>query len=204
MITPPNTLRFLFPARATAAPSTGTGVCRQPLATTASASALTVPQFRASARPLTTAAASRTSRRRPESTSFSTPQVAGAAAVLMQAGLRGDGGSDTNAAADIRTVKALLFNGAVKPADWTNIAAFAAGLPLRRGGAESFSIPTNSLRAASRVTSLRSASPPAARILPTGATGTGRRVERLGFQHHHQQRHHRRRETIIISTPPTL
>jgi hypothetical protein len=58
-----------------------------------------------------------------EVTSFSTPQVAGAAAVLMQAGLRGDGSSDTNSAADIRTVKALLLNGAVKPADWTNGAA---------------------------------------------------------------------------------
>ena len=55
-------------------------------------------------------------------TSFSTPFVSGAAAVLMQAGLRGDGGSDTNSAADIRAVKALLLNGAVKPADWTNIA----------------------------------------------------------------------------------
>src|SRR5271170_2907772 len=53
-------------------------------------------------------------------TSFSTPQVAGAAAVLMQAGLRGDGGSSTNSAADIRTVKALLLNGAIKPPDWTN------------------------------------------------------------------------------------
>jgi hypothetical protein len=53
-------------------------------------------------------------------TSFSTPYVAGAAAVLMQAGLRGDGGSATNSAADIRTVKALLLNGAIKPPDWTN------------------------------------------------------------------------------------
>ncbi|MGO8838419.1 MAG: S8 family serine peptidase [Limisphaerales bacterium] len=53
-------------------------------------------------------------------TSYSTPQVAGAAAVLMQAGLRGDGGSNTNSAADIRTVKALLLNGAIKPTDWTN------------------------------------------------------------------------------------
>jgi hypothetical protein len=53
-------------------------------------------------------------------TSFSTPQVAGAAAVLMQAALRGDGGGDTNAACDMRTVKALLLNGAVKPANWTN------------------------------------------------------------------------------------
>lgn len=53
-------------------------------------------------------------------TSFSTPYVSGAAAVLWQAGLRGDGGSYTNAASDIRTLKALLLNGAVKPADWTN------------------------------------------------------------------------------------
>lgn len=55
-------------------------------------------------------------------TSYSTPQVAGAAAVLMQAGLRGDGGSDTNSAFDLRTIKALLLNGAVKPSDWTNMA----------------------------------------------------------------------------------
>jgi Subtilase family len=54
-----------------------------------------------------------------DETSTSTPQVAGAAAVLLQAGLRGDGGS-TNSAADIRTLKALLLNGAVKPDDWTN------------------------------------------------------------------------------------
>jgi hypothetical protein len=53
-------------------------------------------------------------------TSDSTPQVAGAAAVLMQAGFRGDGGSDTNSAVDMRTIKALLLNGAVKPAGWTN------------------------------------------------------------------------------------
>jgi hypothetical protein len=56
-------------------------------------------------------------------TSFSTPQVAGAAAVLLQAGIRGDGGSDVKAATNSRTVKALLLNGAVKPADWTNGAA---------------------------------------------------------------------------------
>jgi len=53
-------------------------------------------------------------------TSFSTPQVSGAAAVLMQAALRGDGGSDTNSAFDMRMIKALLLNGAVKPTDWTN------------------------------------------------------------------------------------
>ena len=53
-------------------------------------------------------------------TSFSTPQVSGVAAVLMQAARRGDGGNDTNAAVDLRTIKALLLNGAVKPANWTN------------------------------------------------------------------------------------
>jgi len=53
-------------------------------------------------------------------TSYATPQVAGAAAVLLQAAWRGDGGNDTNSAADLRTIKALLLNGAVKPADWTN------------------------------------------------------------------------------------
>jgi hypothetical protein len=55
-----------------------------------------------------------------EVTSYSTAQVSGGAAVLLQAGLRGDGGSDTNSAADTRTLKALLLNGAVKPADWTH------------------------------------------------------------------------------------
>lgn len=55
-----------------------------------------------------------------DATSFSTPQVAGAAALLWQAGLRGDGGPDTVSATDIRTVKALLLNGAVPPAGWTN------------------------------------------------------------------------------------
>lgn len=55
-----------------------------------------------------------------DETSYSTPLIAGAAAVLLQAGLRGDGGNDTNAATDSRTVKALLLNGAVKPANWTN------------------------------------------------------------------------------------
>jgi len=64
-------------------------------------------------------------------TSFSTPQVAGAAAVLMQTGLRGDGGSDTNSAADIRTIKAFLLNGAIKPVDWTNI--FPSPLDARYG-----------------------------------------------------------------------
>lgn len=53
-------------------------------------------------------------------TSYATPLVTGSAAILVQAALRGDGGGDTTAASDMRTIKALLLNGAVKPADWTN------------------------------------------------------------------------------------
>jgi hypothetical protein len=64
-------------------------------------------------------------------TSYSTPLVSGAAALLEQAAIRGDGGSDTNSAADIRTLKALLLNGAVKPSDWTN--ATFSPLDLRYG-----------------------------------------------------------------------
>lgn len=53
-------------------------------------------------------------------TSYSTPLVAGAATLLLQAGYRGDGGADTNAAVNLRTLKALLLNGAIKPLGWTN------------------------------------------------------------------------------------
>jgi hypothetical protein len=53
-------------------------------------------------------------------TSASTPLVAGSAALLLQAALRGDGGNSTNAAGDMRTLKALLLNGAIKPSGWTN------------------------------------------------------------------------------------
>jgi hypothetical protein len=55
-------------------------------------------------------------------TSFSTPLVTGAAAVLRQAALRGDGGNPASAA-DMRVIKALLLNGALKPADWTHSTA---------------------------------------------------------------------------------
>jgi len=53
-------------------------------------------------------------------TSFAIPQVSGAAAVLIQAGGRGDGGSFTNGSTNMLTLKALLLNGAVKPLGWTN------------------------------------------------------------------------------------
>ena len=65
-------------------------------------------------------------------TSFSTPQVAGAAAILLQAAARGDGGTDnSNDLSDIRMVKALLLNGAQKPPGWTNSAN--SPLDLRHG-----------------------------------------------------------------------
>ncbi len=64
-------------------------------------------------------------------TSFATPFVSGAGAVLLQAGFRGDGGANTGAQTDIRTIKALLLNGAIKPADWTN--GITAPLDARYG-----------------------------------------------------------------------
>lgn len=54
-------------------------------------------------------------------TSFSTPYVSGAATILVQAAARNDGGTATSSTAtNPITIKALLLNGAIKPADWTN------------------------------------------------------------------------------------
>jgi len=54
-------------------------------------------------------------------TSYATPQVTGAAAVLLQAAQRGDAGAGTESdASDARVLKALVLNGAVKPSDWTH------------------------------------------------------------------------------------
>ncbi len=58
-------------------------------------------------------------------TSYSTPYVTGAAALLLQAANEGDGdgGAGTaTAAGDVRTLKALLLNGAGKPAGWSHTA----------------------------------------------------------------------------------
>lgn len=52
--------------------------------------------------------------------SFATPHVAGAAAILLQAATRGDGGANTSVATNLITIKTLLLNGAVKPSGWTN------------------------------------------------------------------------------------
>ena len=56
-------------------------------------------------------------------TSFSAPLVSGAAAILLQAANRDDGGTSTaSRAGDLRTLKALLLSGAEKPSDWTHTA----------------------------------------------------------------------------------
>jgi hypothetical protein len=96
-------------------------------------------------------------------TSYSTADVSGAAALLLQAASRGDGGPGTaTSASDIRTLKALLLNGASKPAGWTHTATepldpqYGAGmvdvyqswLELKAGDqAASASAPTNQLQA---------------------------------------------------------
>jgi len=53
-------------------------------------------------------------------TSFSTPYVSGSATLLVQAANEGNGGTNTGAAADVRTIKALLLNGAIKPFGWSH------------------------------------------------------------------------------------
>ncbi len=64
--------------------------------------------------------------------SYAAPYVAGAAAVLMEAAANSDGGSGTaTAAADPRTVKALILNGAVKDFSWTH--SSTQPLDTRRG-----------------------------------------------------------------------
>lgn len=52
--------------------------------------------------------------------SYATPYVSASAAILVQAANRGDGGANTNTAGDLRTIKALLLNGAIKLIGWTN------------------------------------------------------------------------------------
>jgi hypothetical protein len=58
-----------------------------------------------------------------DATSYSTAEVTGCALLLLQAALRGDGGADTTSTSDMRTLKALLLNGAIKPNDWTRSGA---------------------------------------------------------------------------------
>jgi hypothetical protein len=56
-----------------------------------------------------------------DETSYSTPEATAAAALLLQAALGGGGGAGTATdAGDIRTMKALLLNGASKPSGWSH------------------------------------------------------------------------------------
>jgi len=106
-------------------------------------------------------------------TSYSTPQVSGAAALLMQAGLRGDGGSGsvTNWAVDIRTLKALLLNGAVKPLGWTN--SPAAPLDARYGaGMLNVLNSYQQLAGGKRGSIVSTTNAPGGAHPPTGAAGT--------------------------------
>ncbi len=113
-------------------------------------------------------------------TSFSTPLVAGGAAVLRQAGLRGDGGSDTNAAADMRTVKALLLNGAVKLNNWTN--APSSPLDARYGSGVLNVFNSYMQLAGGRHASIANVSVPSGNAHPpTGATGTVSRLSGWDF-----------------------
>ncbi|MGZ5545119.1 MAG: hypothetical protein ACXWIU_10630 [Limisphaerales bacterium] len=57
-----------------------------------------------------------------QETSFSTPYVSAAATILLQAAARGDAGNGTGSS-DVRTIKALLMNGAVKPSNWIHTAS---------------------------------------------------------------------------------
>ena len=97
----------------------------------------------------------------------------------------------------MRTVKALLLNGAVKPADWTNNhsspldSRYGAGVLNvfnsyeqlaggKHGYIVSTSVATSSAASADR------------------RDRHDQRFERLGFQHQFQQRHHRRREPLLF------
>lgn len=107
-----------------------------------------------------------------DATSYSTPQVSGAAALLMQAALRGDGGADTNAATDIRTIKALLLNGAVKPVNWTNSNVFPLDARYGSGVLNVFNSYKQLVGGKSAYIVSNSVAPGSTNHPPTGAPGT--------------------------------
>jgi len=68
-----------------------------------------------------------------DDTSYTAPFVSGAAAILLQAAQRGDAGSSPQTesdASDARVLKALLLNGATKPAGWKSTVADPTTTPL--------------------------------------------------------------------------
>ena len=86
-------------------------------------------------------------------TSYSTPYVSGCAAILMQAAARGDGGAGTQTiAGNIRTMKALLLNGATKPAGWSHTATQPLDLTYGAGEVNVFNS-WNELRAGNQAVS---------------------------------------------------
>jgi hypothetical protein len=90
---------------------------------------------------------------------------------LIQAARRGDGGGGTNSAADMRTVKALLLNGAIKPADWTN--GVSSPLDARYGAGVLNVFNSYEQLAQGQHAYIASASVPTGNPHPpTGATGT--------------------------------
>ncbi len=114
-------------------------------------------------------------------TSFSTPYVAGSAAVLVQAAARNDGGSGTaSTATNPIVIKALLLNGAIKPAGWTNgpvtplDARYGAGIVYLFNSWEQLQ---GGLRASNETTTVTSGS-----AHPPGA-GTGNQPSRLGWDY---------------------
>ncbi len=100
--------------------------------------------------------------------SFSIPYVSGSAAVLIQAGVRGDAGADTAAAATNQvTLKALLLNGAIKPSDWTN--STTRPLDLRYGAGIVNLFNSWSQLKGGRHSSIESSSSPAGSQHPPGS-----------------------------------
>lgn len=113
-------------------------------------------------------------------TSFSTPYVSGAATLLVQAAARGDGGAGASAATNLLAIKALLLNGAIKPADWTN--GPVTPLDARYGAGivnvfNSWKQLKGGLRASNETTTITSGS-----AHPPGAS-TGNQLSLIGWDH---------------------
>jgi hypothetical protein len=104
--------------------------------------------------------------------SFSTPQVAGTAALLLQAAVANEGGANTAViATNSSVIKALLLNGAVKMTNWTN--GFRRPLDARYGaGVLNMYNSDLQLRGGRHPASTTNGVPINAAHPPTGATNT--------------------------------
>jgi hypothetical protein len=100
--------------------------------------------------------------------SYSIPYVSAGAAILLQAAARGDGGPGSSMATNSMVIKALLLNGALKPADWTN--SITRPLDLRYGaGVLNVFNSWNELKAGRRVFIEATTNAPGAPHQPGGA-----------------------------------